>query len=108
MSMIVELTKKRENLLIEIASVTMDLREYISYPVETVDIEQIKYQYGFILREIKEIDSKIKFIFLSQSETLKTDLLIIDNKLKEIIVEKKFTVGDLPKLHHSMFNEPFI
>lgn len=108
MATINELTQKRENLIIQISSVTHDLKEYTKFPCETVDVEQIKYQYGFILREIKEIDEKLKFIFLSQSETLKTDLLIIDNKLKEIIVEKKFTVGDLPQLHHSMFNEPFI
>lgn len=108
MSTIIELTRQRENLLIQIASVTLDLKEYTKYPVETVDVEQIKYQYGFILREIKDIDEKLKFIFVAQSETLKSDLLLMDKKLKEIIVQKKFTVGDLPKLYYSMFDEPFI
>jgi hypothetical protein len=106
MTTINELTQKREKLLIEIAVVTADLREYIKYPVETVCVEQIKYKYGFILREIKDIDAKLKFIFLSQSETLKTDLVIMDKEVKETISKKEFTVNDLPKLHFSMFNKP--
>ena len=108
MSTIIELTQKRENLLIQIASVTLDLKEYTRYPVETVDVEQIKYQYGFILREIKQVDEKLKFIFISQSETLKTDLQIIDKEIVESIAKNRFTVTDLPKLHFSMFNESFI
>lgn len=108
MSTINHLTQKRENLLIEIYTVTQDLKEYSRYPCDTIDIQQIKYQYDFILREIRQIDEKLKFIFLSQSETLKTDLLIIEKKIKENILEKKFTVGDLPRFHHSLFDEPFI
>lgn len=108
MSTIIELTQKRENLLIQIASVTLDLKEYTKYPVETVDVEQIKYQYGFILREIKQIDEKLKFIFLSQSEILKADLQIMDKEIIESISKNRFTVNDLPKNHYSLFNEPII
>ncbi|TRW98495.1 hypothetical protein [Flavobacterium gawalongense] len=108
MATINELTRKRENLLIQIAGVTADLKEYTKYPVETIDVEQIKYQYGFILREIKDIDEKLKFIFLTQSETLKTDLEIMDKEMIESVAKNRFTVTDLPKLHYSMFDEPFI
>nr|WP_314896783.1 hypothetical protein [uncultured Flavobacterium sp.] len=108
MATINELTRQRENLLIQIIGVTADLKEYTKFPVETVDVEQIKYQYGFILREIKQIDEKLKFIFLTQSETLKTELQIIDKEIIESISKNRFTVTDLPKLHFSMFDEPFI
>lgn len=108
MTTINELIIQRENLLIEIHSVTADLKEYTKYPCETVDIEQIKYHYSFILREIKQIDEKLKFIFQSQSETLKTDLKIIDVEIIESISKNRFSVNDLPKNHFSLFNEPFI
>jgi hypothetical protein len=108
MATINELFNKRENLLFQIAGVREDLKEYTKYPVETVDVEQIKYQYDFILREIKEIDEKLKFIFIAQCETLKTDLQLLDKQIKESVSEKKFTVTDLPKLHYSMFDEPII
>lgn len=108
MSTINELTRKRENLLIELSFVTLDLKEYTKYPVETIDVEQIKYQYGFILREIKEIDEKLKFIFASQSETLKTDLYIMDKEIIKSIAKHRFSVSDLPKNHFSLFDEPFI
>ncbi|RTY69685.1 hypothetical protein [Flavobacterium sp. LB2P53] len=102
-----ELTQKRENLLFQIASVTLDLKEYTKYPVETVDIEQIKYKYGFILREIKQVDEKLKFIFLTQSETLKTDLHMMDKEIIESIAKNRLTVNDLSKLHFSMFDKLF-
>ncbi|MDI5898750.1 hypothetical protein [Flavobacterium yafengii] len=108
MSTIIELTRKRENLFIEIANVTLDLKEYTKYPVETVDVEQIKYKYGFILREIKEIDHKLKFIFLSQSETLKTDLQLLDKEIIESVSKNRFSVNDLPKNHCLLFDELFI
>lgn len=98
MSIIIELIRKRENLLIQIIEVTADLKEYAKFPCETVDLEQIKYQYDFILREIKQIDDKLKFIFLSQSETLKTDLRIIGKEIIESISKNRFSVNDLPKI----------
>jgi hypothetical protein len=108
MNIINELTQKRENLLVEIASVTTDLKEYIKYPVETVCVEQIKYKYGFILREIRDIDAKLRFILLSQSETLKADLDVMDKEVEKSVSEKRFTVNDVPKLHFSMFKDSFI
>lgn len=108
MATVFELLQKRDLLYIQIAGVTADLKEYTQFPVETVDIEQIKYQYLFILREIKQADDSLKGIFLAQFETLKFDFELISKKIIENLSEKKFTVGDLPKLHFSMFNEPFI
>lgn len=108
MSIIIELIRKRENLLIQIIEVTADLKEYAKFPCETVDLEQIKYQYDFILREIKQIDDKLKFIFLSQSETLKTDLRIIGKEIIESISKNRFSVNDLPKNHFSVFTESTI
>ena len=98
-----QLITEREKLLFQIASVTQDLKEYIKYPVETVDIEQIKYLYGFILREIKLIDEKLKNILLIQSETLIKSFSIFNNDIIISISKKKFTVNDLPKHHFSMF-----
>lgn len=37
----------------------IDFREYLKRPVETVSIEQVKYQLDFTLREIRQIDTKI-------------------------------------------------
>jgi hypothetical protein len=100
-----ELTQKRENLLIQIIGVADDLKEFIKYPCETVDIEQIKYQYDFILREIKEIDEKLKFILLSQSQTLRVDFELLQKQQKEFLPKENFNVNDLPKEHFSMFEK---
>ncbi len=48
-----ELQTKRETLIIQIKVIKDDLREYTKFPVDTVDVEQIKYQYSYILREIR-------------------------------------------------------
>ena len=101
-----ELTQKRENLLIQIGSVTYDLREYTKYPCETIDLDNIKNQYSFILREIKQIDEKIKFILRSQFLTLETDLIIME---KEIITCEKVNIfASSQKTAFSLFDEPFV
>lgn len=104
MSNISELINKRENLLIEIIGVTADLKEYTKHPVETVDLEQIKYQYGFILRQIKEIDHKISFIARSQLVTLEIDFELLEKQQKDSLPKENFNINDLPKLHFSMFD----
>lgn len=98
-----ELQQKRESLLIQIASVTHDLREFTKHPCETVDVEQIKYQYGFILREIKQIDDCIKFILLSQMETLNVDYKNLETLLQIEQSKTIFTSSDLPKNHYSLW-----
>lgn len=103
MATLSELQKKRESLLIDIASITFDLKEYIKYPVESVDIEQIKHQYGFILRQIKEIDNHIKFILLSQIENLNVGFKNLETLLQIETSKNKFTAADLPKNHFSLF-----
>lgn len=106
MATINELQLKRENLLIQIGSVTYDLREYTKYPCETVDLENIKNQYSFILREIKQIDEKIKFLFNCQLLTLETDLKIME---KEIITCEKVNIfASSQKTAFSLFDEPFV
>nr|WP_315160299.1 hypothetical protein [uncultured Flavobacterium sp.] len=106
MATINELQLKRENLLIQIGSVTYDLREYTKYPCETVDLENIKNQYSFILREIKQIDEKIKFLFNCQLLILETDLKIME---KEIITSEKVNIfASSQKTAFSLFDEPFI
>ena len=102
------LTKKRENLLIQISVITLDLKEYIKYPVETVDVVQLKYEYSFCLFEIKQIDDKIKQILLSSNHSVNNELSIIEKLLSKVKVIKKFTVSDLPKLHFNMFHNPDI
>lgn len=102
-----ELQTKRETLIIQITVIKDDLREYTKFPVDTVDVEQIKYQYSYILREIKEIDYKIKTILLSTSTSLNDDFAILKSKVIEKQKEKVFTIDDLPKKHYSFFDEPF-
>jgi len=102
-----QLQQKRENLIIQISVIKEDLREYTKHPVDTVDLVQIKFQYSFILREIKEIDYKIKTILLTSSTTLQDDFNTIESQVKEKQEEKVFTIDDLPKKHFSLFDEPF-
>lgn len=108
MATLKQLHEKREALLVEIASVTYDLKEYTKFPCESVDIESIKYQYGFILRQIKEIDNGIKIILLSQVENLDVSFKNLETLLQIEESKRRFTVADLPKKHYSMFDEPFL
>lgn len=106
MATINELQLKRENLLIQIASVTYDLREYTKYPCETIDLENIKNQYSFILREIKQIDEKIKHIHKFQLFALETALTMIE---KEISASETVNIfASSQKTAFSLFDEPFI
>jgi len=103
-----ELQEKRESLLIEIASVTHDLQEFTKHPCETVDVEQIKYQYGFILREIKKIDDSVKNILLSQMEILNVDFKNLETLLKIEQSKETFSASDLPKNHYSLWENTLL
>lgn len=105
MATLKELQEKRENKLIEIASIRHDLKEYTNYPCESVDIEQIKYQYGFVFNEIKQIDNQIKTIILSEMESLSADFKNLKTLLE---IEQKKTsvlVSELPEKKPNMFKE---
>ena len=74
MCKILELIQKRDNLIIELACLNHDLNEYSSYPVETVDLEQLKYQHSFVIKEIQQIARKIAAITEKSHESLKVDV----------------------------------
>ena len=106
MSEITNLLAKKDGLLIQIACLVDDLREYINYPVETVSVDQMHYQYDFIIKQIQEIDRKICFEFTKQRlffNSQNMDLKKLTDKATSSIV---FTVKDLPKFHFSMFETP--
>ncbi|MEO8238487.1 MAG: hypothetical protein ABI576_10290 [Flavobacterium sp.] len=105
MSEITNLLAKKDGLLIQIACLVTDLREYINNPVETVSIDQMHYQYDFIIREIREIDKKIYSEFNKQTlffDCQNSNLKKLTEKATSTIV---FTVNDLPKIHWSMFED---
>lgn len=103
MATLKELQEQRENLFIQIAVVTHDLIEFTKCPCETVDIEQIKHQYSFILREIKQVDNCIKIILTSQLQTLHTDYKNLETLLQVEQSKIKFDSSYLPKNHYSLW-----
>ncbi|RUT68760.1 hypothetical protein D0817_19280 [Flavobacterium cupreum] len=104
MTEIQKLFSKKDALLVQLACIQNDINDYITHPVETVSIQQIHYQYEFIIKEIRRIDTKIYDLFNKQSLSLalkNRDL----KKLTDIATSTfLFTVKDLPKLHFLMFN----
>ena len=105
MSAIQKLLSKKDGLLIQIACIVNDLREYTNNPVETVPVDQLHYQYDFIIKEIRHIDRKLYELFNKQSlffESQNFQLKKLTEKATSTIV---FTVKDLPKLHFSMFEK---
>ncbi|PWB22553.1 hypothetical protein [Flavobacterium sp. HTF] len=103
MSEITRLLAKKDGLLIQIACLVTDLREYINNPVETVSIDQMHYQYDFIIKEIQEIDRKIYSEFNKQSLFFKSQNLDLKKLTQKATASIVFTVNDVPKLHWSMF-----
>lgn len=98
-----KLLSKKDGFLIEIACIVQDLKEFINNPVETVPVDQLHYQYDFIIRQLREIDRKIYAEFSKQIlsfEVHNSDLKKLTDKATATIV---FTVKDLPKHHWSMF-----
>ena len=100
-----KLLAKKDTLLIQIASIKCDLNEYVNYPVETVSVQQLHYQYDFIIKELMKInreihleDIKLTMFLHSQNVSLKK---LTDKATSSIV----FTVNDLPKHHWSMFED---
>ena len=108
MSKIIELIQKRDNLILELACLNHDLIEYSKYPVETVNLEQLKYQHSFIIKEIQRIAQQINSSFNSQVSNYKNQFIQTEKKIIEAVSKKEFTINDLPKLHHSFFTTPLV
>lgn len=103
MATIKELQEKRENLKIQILANFQDFREYIKSPVCSVDIEQIKYQIDFGIREIKDIDYKINLLLGSDREKINADFKNLETLLKLEQSKTKFDSAYLPKNHYSLW-----
>lgn len=105
MSEITKLLQKKDGLLIQLACLVDDIKEYIGHPVETVSIQQLHYQYDFIIKEISEINSKI----YSEFNRHITFFCIQNLELKKLTQKATssivFTVNDVPKIHFSMFED---
>lgn len=103
--MLEQLIAQRKNLQLEFDCLIHDLKEYIKNPCETVSIENIKGQIDFVLAQVKKINWEIKEVETKQFyDTI--DALVLDCYKRGF--NTKFTANHLPKLHHSMFKEPFI
>lgn len=94
MQTILELQQKRDYEYKSLVFLKNDIEEFIKCPCETVSIDNLKNQYDFTLREIKNLDDKIKMILLSQIQTAKLDLKNLETQLS--FVEKPFHVDHLP------------
>jgi hypothetical protein len=89
-----ELIVDRNYKKLSLGYLKFDIEEFIKSPVETVSIDNLKYQYDFLLREIKNIDDRIKIILASESRSYKEDLKKFVDKLSNI--PSPFDVADLP------------
>ncbi|WP_310560612.1 hypothetical protein [Flavobacterium sp.] len=94
MATISQFIKQRESKYFELVVLKDDIQEFIKSPVETVSIDNLKYQYGFLLREINNIDASIKNIILCQIETAKLDLKNLETQLT--MLPQPFHISDLP------------
>lgn len=94
MATIPEFQKQRENKYLSLVLLKDEIKDYIKNPVETVPIDNLKYQFDFLIREIKIIDTSIRTIILSQIETAKLDLKNLELQLS--FVPKPFSVDVLP------------
>ncbi|TRX16732.1 hypothetical protein [Flavobacterium franklandianum] len=81
MATIPEFIKQRESKYFDLVVLKDDIQEFIKSPVDTVSIHYLKYQYAFLLLEIKNIDASIKNIILCQIETAKLDLKNLETQL---------------------------
>jgi hypothetical protein len=94
MATIPEFMRQRESKYFDLVVLKDDIQEFIKFPIETVSIDNLKYQYGFLLREINNIDASIKNILLSQIESAKLDLKNLETQLT--MLPQPFHVDDLP------------
>lgn len=94
MQRILELNQKRDYQYKMLIILKDDIQEFVKNPCETVSVDNLKYQYEFGLREIKNLDDRIRTILLSQIETAKLDLKNLETLLA--LSEKPFHINDLP------------
>ncbi|MDD5151436.1 MAG: hypothetical protein PHC28_13340 [Flavobacterium sp.] len=89
-----DLVVERNYKKLSLGYLKFDIEEFIKCPIETVSIENLKSQYDFLLREINNIDLKIKIILISESQSYKEDLKKFVDKLSKI--PSPFDVSELP------------
>lgn len=77
-----QLREKEAYLLGCLEFLRMDLREYTMYPCETVDLLQLRYQYDFDLRQLKDVQQKIKFYKEPVKPFSEVTAMTIENWLK--------------------------
>ncbi|MGO4770408.1 hypothetical protein ACEN2I_02005 [Flavobacterium sp. W22_SRS_FK3] len=106
MSEIQKLLAKKDGLLIEIACIVEDLNEYVNYPVETVSVDQLHYQYDFIIKEIVKINREINLEHIKHALSFHSQNVELKKLTEKATSSIVFTVKDLPKLHFSMFETP--
>lgn len=94
MATIPELIQLRSYKYKNLVFLDYDIKEFITSPVETVSIENLKAQYNFILREITNIDNSIKNILLTQIEWAKRDLKNLETQIS--LIPAPFDVNDSP------------
>lgn len=110
MSEIEKLLAKKDGLLIEIVCIEDDLKEYINHPVETVSVDQLHYQYDFLVRQIQQIDCSISLEFNKLRYSLDSRNLDLKKLTDKATSQILFTVKDLPKNHYSLWqkqNSPY-
>lgn len=94
MKTILDLQQKRDYHYKMLVFLKDDIKEFIKCPCETVSIQNLQNQYDFTLREIKNLDDKIKMSILSQIQTAKLDLKNLQTQLT--MLPKPFHIDDLP------------
>lgn len=57
-----ELQQKERYLISVLEFLRIEINEFTKYPCETVDLLQLNYQYSFELRNLKDVQQKIKII----------------------------------------------
>lgn len=83
MSDLSKLFHQHEYKLKSLLFLKFEIEDYLKFPLETVSIDSLKYQYQFALLEIENLEFQIKNQFTTQSNSLKLYLSTVDLKLKK-------------------------
>ncbi len=94
MQTILELQKKREYHYKELVFLKDDIQQFLKNPSDDVNPNDLVFRYGFILRQIENLDFKLKSIFLSQIQSSKLDLKNLETMFS--LIPAPFDVKDLP------------
>lgn len=95
-----KLLQTRNSKYFSLVCLKYDIQDYIKNPLETVSIESLKCQYSFIVREISDLDFRIKNHILLQIQNAKLDLKNLENELS--LIPNPFDVNELPS-YQSIF-----